>query len=272
MHLKILDNLKNNFNRFGDKIMYKEPDIIEILRDEERLGKLHSKSNSNYIDENIKETSYEDTNNKDTPNKYIDATNLNELYKTVFENSAVAITITDEKERIISWNKYTETLLGMNKEDLLLKNVSFLYPSEEWKKIRLENVRQKGMRYHLETKMIKKNNELINVEISLSVLKNHMGKTMGSIGIIKDATERKQMEKFLKESEEKFKQLYEKAPVAYHTLSPTGEITNVNDEWCKILGYVKQEVIGRSIFDFVIEDERKTALSSFKEKIQSCYK
>lgn len=125
------------------------------------------------------------------------------------------------------------------------------------------------MRYHLETKMIKKNNELINVEISLSVLKNHMGKTMGSIGIIKDATERKQMEKFLIESEEKFKQLYEKAPVAYHTLSPTGEITNVNDEWCKILGYVKQEVIGRSIFDFVIEDERKTALSSFKEKIQS---
>lgn len=128
MHLKILDNLKNNFNWFGDKIMYKELDIIEILRDEERLGKLHSKSNSNYIDENIKEKSYENTNNKDTSNKNIDATNLNELYKTVFENSAVAITITDEKERIISWNKYTETLLGMNKDDLLLKMfLSFIH-------------------------------------------------------------------------------------------------------------------------------------------------
>jgi len=249
--------------------MNKEADIIEILREEERLGKLHNKSKNNGIILNYKEKILEDTNKKDAPNKYIDTTNLNELYKTVFENSAVAITITDEKERIISWNKYTETLLGMNKDDLHMRTVSFLYPPEEWKKIRSENVRQKGMRYHLETKIIKKNKELIDVEISLSVLKDRMGKTMGSIGIIKDATERKQMEKILKESEEKFKQLYEKAPIAYHTLSPNGKITNVNEKWCKILGYIKEEVTGRPIFDFIIENERGTALSSFKEKIQS---
>ena len=249
--------------------MNKEADIIEILREEERLGKLHNKSKNNGIILNYKEKILEDTNKKDAPNKYIDTTNLNELYKTVFENSAVAITITDEKEGIISWNKYTETLLGMNKDDLHMRTVSFLYPPEEWKKIRSENVRQKGMRYHLETKIIKKNKELIDVEISLSVLKDRMGKTMGSIGIIKDATERKQMEKILKESEEKFKQLYEKAPIAYHTLSPNGKITNVNEKWCKILGYIKEEVTGRPIFDFIIENERGTALSSFKEKIQS---
>ncbi|GAG57401.1 unnamed protein product [marine sediment metagenome] len=34
-----------------------------------------------------------------------------ERYRTIFENSAVAITMADEQERLISWNKFTEDLL-----------------------------------------------------------------------------------------------------------------------------------------------------------------
>lgn len=81
---------------------------------------------------------------------------IEEAYKTIFENSAVAIMLTDEHERIVSWNKYAENLLGMSKEELNLKPVRSLYPAEEWAKIRAENIRQKGMQHHLETKMIKK--------------------------------------------------------------------------------------------------------------------
>ena len=87
--------------------MNKNADIIEILREEERLGKLYNKSKSNIIDQNISDKPIEYSNKKNNSNEYINVTNLNELYKTVFENSAVAITITDENEKIISWNKYT---------------------------------------------------------------------------------------------------------------------------------------------------------------------
>jgi PAS domain S-box-containing protein len=118
-------------------------------------------------------------------------------YKTIFENSAVAITLTDEQERIISWNKYTEKLLDMDKNDLSLKPVESLYPPEEWKKIRNENVRQKGMQHHLETKIIKKNNKLLDVDISLSILKDNKGEIIGSIGVIRDISERKELEQRL---------------------------------------------------------------------------
>lgn len=244
----------------------KKAGIIETLQEEERLGKLHSRSTDTCTKTHIAEKSLEETNKKEAPNRNMEGENLNEIYKTVFENSAVAITLTDENERIISWNNYTETLLGMSKEDLYMQPVSFLYPPDEWQKIRSENIRQRGMQYHLETKMIKKNNELIDVDISLSVLKDHTGKTIGSMGIIKDITKRKQIEEILKESEEKFKQLYEKAPVAYHTLSPNGEITDVNEKWCQILGYEKKEVIGRPIFDFVAEKEEKSLIFHLKKK------
>ncbi len=188
-------------------------------------------------------------------------------YRTIFDNSAVAITMTNEHEKIISWNKYAETLLGMNKDELYLKPVQDLYPASEWKKIRSQNIRQKGMQHHLETKIQKRNNEQIDVDISLSVLKNHEDKVVGSIGVMKDISDRKRTEKNLEESEKKFKLLYEKAPVPYHTLSPDGFITDVNEKWCQAFGYTKEEVRGKMIFDFISEHEKSTAQKSFAQKI-----
>ena len=188
-------------------------------------------------------------------------------YRTIFDNSAVAITLTDENEKIISWNKYAETLLGMQKDELYLRSVSELYPPDEWKKIRSQNIRQKGMQHHLETKIRKKNNKEIDVDLSLSVLKNNEDKIIGSIGVIKDISEQKRAEKTLKESEKKFRLLYEKAPVPYHTLSPDGVITDVNEKWCQTFGYSKEDVIGKPIFNFISENERTQAEKSFAQKI-----
>jgi len=123
-------------------------------------------------------------------------------YRTIFENSAVAITLVDKQERLISWNKFTEGFLGMGKEDLYLKPVSSLYPADEWKRIRRQDIRQKGMQHHLETVMIKKDGTLIEVDISLSVMKDSNGETTGSIGVIRDITERKKAEEELKETME----------------------------------------------------------------------
>ena len=121
-----------------------------------------------------------------------------EKYRTIFENSAIAITLVDKNERIISWNKYTEILLEMSNDDLNMKPVSFLYPEEEWKKIRTENIRQKGMQHHFETKILKKNNEPLDVDISVSVLKDNEGNVTGSIGVIKDISGYKKIERELR--------------------------------------------------------------------------
>jgi PAS domain S-box-containing protein len=115
-------------------------------------------------------------------------------YRLIFENSAVAITVADDQERLVSWNGFAERLLGMNKQDLYLKPIKSFYPAEEWKKIRSCDVRQKGMQHHLETSMIRKDGSRIHVDVSLSVFENSKDQTKSSIGIIRDITERKKAE------------------------------------------------------------------------------
>jgi PAS domain S-box-containing protein len=119
----------------------------------------------------------------------------------------------------------------------------------------------------METKIQRKDHEQIDVDLSLSVLKNHEGQVVGSIGVIKDISEKKRAEKTLEASEKKFKLLYEKAPVPYHTLSPTGIITDVNDKWCQTFGYTRNEVLNKPIFEFISEKEKKQAQDSFAKKV-----
>jgi PAS domain S-box-containing protein len=117
-----------------------------------------------------------------------------ERYRTIFENSAVAITVTDENENIISWNKLAELILGMGKDDLYMKPVSSLYPEQEWQKIRSQNVRQKGLQSHMETRILTQKQDIIDVDLSLSILKGPDGRVTGSIGIMNDITELKKMQ------------------------------------------------------------------------------
>jgi len=71
----------------------------------------------------------------------------------------------------------------------------------------------------------------------------------------------------LKTSEARFRELWDHAPVAYHTLDKRGIIKDVNQTEADMLGYTKSEMLGRSIFDFVIPGQRPLAKNRFRRKI-----
>ncbi len=111
--------------------------------------------------------------------------------RIILDNSAAAITMSDEKEQIVSWNSFAQKLLGMTPQDLLLRPVSSLYPPDEWKTIRALNIRQSGYKHHLETKVIRKDGSIIDVDLSVNILKDEHGKIIGSVGMLQDITEQK---------------------------------------------------------------------------------
>lgn len=83
--------------------------------------------------------------------------------------------------------------------------------------------------------------------------------------LYQNITERKRMEEKLRESEARFSELYDEAPVGYHELDIEGRITHVNRTELDMLGYTAEEMLGRHVWDFIVEHE--TSSRAFATKI-----
>ena len=75
-------------------------------------------------------------------------------------------------------------------------------------------------------------------------------------------SERVRMEAALRESESRFRNLYEKAPLAYQSLDADGNLLEVNEAWLKLFGRIGAEVIGRFVGEFMSE----ASLATFREE------
>ncbi|NLE64605.1 MAG: PAS domain S-box protein [Elusimicrobia bacterium] len=117
-----------------------------------------------------------------------------ELFKVVFDHTAAAITVTDREERIVAWNPFAEKLLEMNREDLFNKPVCELYPEREWRKMRKLNIKKKGVLSGIMTQVMLKDGSLLDVDASISILKDAQGEVIGSIGILRDISKQKKMQ------------------------------------------------------------------------------
>ncbi len=192
-----------------------------------------------------------------------------QLYRTIFENSAVAIMMVDDQERLVSWNRFTESLLGRNKEQLHLCPIRELYPEDEWEKIRAHNVRQKGMQHHLETRMIRNNGEIIDVDVSLSVLRGSDGRVEGSIGVIRNITERKQAEEQLDRSYSLLHATLESTADGLLVVDNTGTITSYNQKFVE-LWEVPSEVLEAGDSQDLMASmlERMENADAFAEQLQ----
>lgn len=77
------------------------------------------------------------------------------------------------------------------------------------------------------------------------------GKLNSAIVIFLDVTEQWDAEKRLQESEEKYRALYDNAPLPYQSLDIDGSFIDVNPAWLRTLGYSREEVIGQRFADFL---------------------
>jgi PAS domain S-box-containing protein len=78
-----------------------------------------------------------------------------------------------------------------------------------------------------------------------------------------DITERKKAIRALEASEQRFRTLFEKAPLGYQTLDMEARIINVNQEWLDTTGYAKEDVVGHHLGDFMTVKSQERFLEIF---------
>ena len=71
--------------------------------------------------------------------------------------------------------------------------------------------------------------------------------------------QRRLAESALRESERRFRSLYHHTPAMLHSIDPRGRLVSVSDYWVEVMGYSRDEVIGRKLTDFFTAESRRYA-------------
>lgn len=178
---------------------------------------------------------------------------MDDLYKTrteaqneIGEGSFVA-----ENGSVLYANEACARISGYSVEELLVLPSLYDLVVPEQREVLLERLRQRrtGQRVvdHYESAIIHKSGRRVDVEVSVKLLS---GDEARRVIVIRDITERKQVERALKESENRFRQLFEQSVDAVLVHDATGRMIDCNAEAYRSLGYTREELLSLSVSDF----------------------
>lgn len=167
-----------------------------------------------------------------------------EHFRAVAETAHNAFVSADGRGNIVFWNRAAEAIFGYSASEAIGQPLTILMPE------RFQQAHREGFQRFLatgESRLIGKTIELtgkrkdgseVPIEISLSTWSSHEG--VFFTGILRDITERKQTEK-------RFKDFLESAPDAMVIVNERGEIVLVNSRTESLFGYVREELIGKTV-------------------------
>jgi PAS domain S-box-containing protein len=181
------------------------------------------------------------------------------LYKDLFENADDPMYTHDLKGNILSINNIGLKLLAATEEEIIGSNISKWVTPESYK-IFEDRVRKIFLNQPLDKlvvmEVINKKGEHKWGEARTRLLKDG-NKIIGTHGIMRDITEKKMLEKKLKVSEEKYRDLFENAQDGMYVLDNERNFLKMNHFGLQTLGCTEEEVIGTNISKWITPDSMK---------------
>ena len=170
----------------------------------------------------------------------------------LLENVSDAIISTNGNFVIESWNRAAEELYGWEENEVLGKTVDEVLKSEfqePFKKI-LDQFFEK-QNWRGEVIQCRKDGSLISVLSSVRLIQDGKGELVRTIATNRDITDRKRAEEALQLSELQNRTILRTALDGFWLIDPEeGRILDVNDAYCQMSGYTREEILQMKIADF----------------------
>ena len=183
------------------------------------------------------------------------------IFRRFAEASEQGFGIADLNGRITYVNPTLCRLMGEERpEDVIGKHFFDYVAKESQQHIRAEyipTILREG-RWTGEGGLLTRQGTVTPIFNSSFLLRDEQGKPAYLATIITDITERKQAEEALRQSEEKYRGLLEACPDAVVMTDLNGRILFASRQTWKLVGLSdREELVGQSVFDYVIEDDRR---------------
>ena len=181
-----------------------------------------------------------------------------QVFRNLIDQSNDAIEVIDPIPlRFIDCNESAYRSLGYSREEFLSLTVFDIDPLVDHSMMaRLDAEMKESGFATLESLHLRKDGTTFPVEVNVKLVRLE---TDYRLAVVRDITERKRAETTLQESEERFRQLSE-APFEAIVLHEQGTILEVNQSFCRMYGYERAEVIGKSVLDLALPEFRELLL------------
>ncbi len=163
-----------------------------------------------------------------------------------------------------------KNILGYTVEEDIARPITEKFTPESLKKIGKliknhitpKNIKDRNYNpvLRLELEQYHKNGSIIPCEVTVNPMRNEKGIAFGLVGITRTITKRKEAEQKLKESEQKYRSLFESSPNAVGLINTKGIVIQGNSNIEKIFGYKKEEFVGQNFRKFPLFSKEHSAI------------
>lgn len=184
-------------------------------------------------------------------------------FRKIYEEGAIGMVITSEDLKFMMANKTFCQMTGYPEHELKqLTFVQVTHPEDIERD--LQNIKMlmsgKTNVYKTEKRYVKKTGEIFWAQLTVFPMYDSNEKFLYNVGIIVDVTDRKQAELLLAESEERYRNIIETAPVGIAILHD-GIVVFANSGGLKILGaHSTDQLIGKHFTEIVHPDNRDKSI------------
>ncbi|MEG4269295.1 PAS domain S-box protein [Microcoleus sp. Pol12A4] len=184
----------------------------------------------------------------------------------ILEIANDAIISVDRTQRITLFNQGAEKMFGYKIKDILGKPLNLLLP-EQFRDAHPQHIKQfaqsstRARRMGERGEILGRRQDGTQFSAEASISKLEMGDETVFTVIMRDISDRKQIEMALRNSEEQFRHAFEDASIGMAIVSLDGHWVKVNPALCQILGYSSEELLALTFQDITHPDDLDADLS-----------
>jgi diguanylate cyclase (GGDEF)-like protein/PAS domain S-box-containing protein len=192
-----------------------------------------------------------------------------ERYRRLFLDANDIIYTTDLKGNYTSINLAGQRVTGYSNEELCRMNFrQVVVPEkvEQTSEMLARKLRGDETTTCYETEIVTRSGGRLHLELSTQLIRDAFGEPCGVQGIARDITERKRSEEALRESEERYRELFENANDVVYTHDLSGNFTSLNKTGERVTGYTREEATRLNIAGVVVPEHLELARRMIGQK------
>ena len=191
------------------------------------------------------------------------------LYRALIHATADAVILADAQKKILSWNEAATEMFGHTKEDMHGRPLSYILP-ERHRAAFIEELEQVASTRHsrivgsdLDLEGLKKDGSELVIEVSISTLEDGGAIFFGMI--VRDVSARKEAKLALKDSEQRWAQLFHQSTDGIVIHDFKGRIIDINDTALAKLGYSRAEALKLAVPELHPPETQTGSKAALKE-------